>query len=312
MTRAERLARRRRRAARRRRAGLAGALLVAIVAVAGTALATHSEPTSHLGQADAALTELRTALGRIQDALDTSGDARPALADARAALDWAVAERGLDGGGFRHDAQDAAGPYLADSLAMSRALLALYRATGERAALARAARAADFIDARFRGRSGYVGASTASPIAAIATIDDNISIARHANLLSRYTGDARHRAMAKHAFAHLARRDVALSRLTDAGILIADREINRDPLHLTVVGDKRDPAAAALYAACLRVAGSYKRLDWWDRSEGPLPNPDVAYPPVKTAAAFVCTEQRCSLPIRKPEDVAAFLADSPP
>ena len=36
---------------------------------------------------------------------------------------WALAERALPGGGFRHDANDAAGPYLGDTLAMGRALM---------------------------------------------------------------------------------------------------------------------------------------------------------------------------------------------
>jgi uncharacterized protein YyaL (SSP411 family) len=65
-----------------------------------------------------------------------------------------------------------------------------------------------------------------------------------------------------------------------------------------------------MFQAVLRVPGSYKRLEWWDRGEGPLPNPDVEYPPLKRAAAFVCTNRRCSVPLYKPEDVAQFLAES--
>ena len=38
----------------------------------------------------------------------------------------------IDGGGFRHDAMDVAGPYLGDSVAAARLFLALYAATGER------------------------------------------------------------------------------------------------------------------------------------------------------------------------------------
>ncbi len=239
-----------------------------------------------------------------------TGDAS-ALADARAALDWALRERARDDGGFRHDARDAAGPYLADTLSMGRAMLAMYRVTGERDWLSRAGRAADFVDANFRARAGFAAAARgASPIAPVPQIDENIALARFANLLSRYDGQDAHRALARHALSWLAAPEVALSRLTEAGILLADREINGEPLHLTVIGPRDDDATRALHQACLRVGATYKRLDWWDRAEGPLPNPDVAYPPLKRPAAFVCTNQRCSVPIVKPEDVATFIAES--
>jgi uncharacterized protein len=241
---------------------------------------------------------------------EVTGD-RTALDAAVAAVRWAQAERALPKGGFRHDAKDSAGPYLADAMAMGRALLQLYRATGERTWLTAAGTTADFIESQFRANSGYASAARGtSPIAPIAQIDENIALARFANLLARYTAAPTHQAIAKHALQHLARRDVALSRLTEAGILLADTEINGEPIHLTVIGPKADTQTAALFDACLRVAGSFKRLDWWDRSEGPLPNPDVNYPPLKKPAAFVCTNQRCSTPILKPEDVAAFLAET--
>ncbi len=34
-----------------------------------------------------------------------------------------------------------------------------------------------------------------------------------------------------------------------------------------------------------------------------MPNADVQYPPLPKAAAFVCTNKRCSLPIFQPEKV---------
>ncbi len=251
--------------------------------------------------------------GTIAEALavlhEVSGEAG-ALASAEAGARWALQERVLPGGGFRHDEKDAAGPYLADTLAMGRAFLQLYRASGRREWLAHAANAAGFIEKNFRATSGYAsGARGALPIAPLPFVDENIQLARFANLLARYTGDAAHTAIAKHAYAWLARPDVALERLTETGVLLADRELNRDPLHLTVIGAKADATSAALYDACLRVAGAYKRLDWWDRDEGPLPNPDVAYPKLKRPAAFVCTENTCSTPIFVPGQVATFLAE---
>jgi uncharacterized protein len=144
----------------------------------------------------------------------------------------------------------------------------------------------------------------------VAQIDENIAAARFANLLAHYTGKDAYRSLAHHALAHLAREDVALSRLTEAGILLADEELGRDPLHLTIQGGKDDPAAQALFAAALRIPAAYKRLEWWDRREGPLPNPDIRYPELSRAAAFVCTARRCSLPIHRDEDIAGFLAEA--
>ena len=87
------------------------------------------------------------------------------------------------------------------------------------------------------------------------------------------------------------------------GVLLTDRELAQEPVHITIVGAKNDPAAAALHAAARRYGAVYKRLDWWDKSEGPLPNPDVTYPSLGKAAAFACTEGTCSLPVFDPAKV---------
>jgi len=233
-----------------------------------------------------------------------------ALAEARQAAEWIVVHRSLPGGGFRHDASDAAGPYLGDTLAMGRAFLALYRATAERAWLARANAALEFISTRFRTPSGFASAQKSGPIAATVQTAENISLARFANLASRYTGKEAQREVARRAFAYVAQPRIALDAITEPGVLLAADEAARDPLHLTVVGAKSDASAKALFASLQRLPGAYKRIEWWDRAGDALPNPDVAYPATKRAAAFVCTENRCSLPIFRPDDVARFVVDS--
>lgn len=252
--------------------------------------------------------------GQLIEALATWGELggdENSIDEGKKAADWIVAHRALPNGGFRHDEQDAGGPFLGDTLAMGRAFLALYRATGDRTWLTRASAAADFIAADFsRPGGGFVTAKSSGPIAALPQMEENISLARFANLLARYDGKKEHGDLAESALRYLASPRVALSEITEPGILLADDEFHSDPLHLTVSGGKDDPAARDLFSTLQHLPQWYKRIEWWDRTEGPLPNPDVGYPPTKRAAAFVCTANRCSLPIYGSADVLEFLKTS--
>jgi hypothetical protein len=91
------------------------------------------------------------------------------------------------------------------------------------------------------------------------------------------------------------------------GILLADGELAGDPPHATVVGPKGDSRARALFLAALSYPGSYKRIEWFDQTEAPLPFMDVDYPPVKEPAAFLCIDGRCSSPIRCAASILAKL-----
>ena len=239
---------------------------------------------------------------------EATGEA-DALERARRAATWVLANRALPGGGFRHDEKDVAGPYLGDTLAMGRACLALYRASAERRWLDCARASVVFIEATFkRDRAGYVSArAEPGPVKPIPQFEENIKLARFANLLSHYTGDAAERNVAEHALRYLATDAVHGPEAEIAGVLLADRELASDPLHLCVVGAKGDPQAAKLFAAAQRETSGYKRIEWWDRGEGPLPNPDVQYPPRKTAAAYVCSDSSCSAPLLEPADLERYL-----
>lgn len=229
------------------------------------------------------------------------------------AADRMLETRALPAGGFRHDRRDDGGPFLADSLAMGRGLLALYRVTAERRWLLSAAATGDFIAAHFVSKRGFdSAAATASPIASGSNIDEVMATTRFLNVLARYTGSSEHLRAAHHGMRWLAADAVALARYTESGILLLDTEIAGAPLHLTIRGSKSDPNAVALFRAALQVPGGFRRVEWWDSAEGPLMNSDVKYPELKYAAAFVCTARTCSTPIRKPGDIAAYLAESVP
>lgn len=233
---------------------------------------------------------------------ETGGDEQ-ALALARDAMNWTMTHRKLKGGGFRHGQTDQGGPYLSDTLAMGRASLALYRATAERQWLAHAEQAARFIAKNFRGAgAGFVSArATAGPVRPLPDVAENISTARFFNLLSHYLGDAALKSQAEHAMKFLSAYAEGLV-VEEAGILLTDEELSNDPAHYTVLGSKQDATAQALFSEARRTAGGYKRVEWWDKAEGRLPNPDVTYPQFAKSAGFVCVAGRCSLPSFTPEN----------
>jgi hypothetical protein len=239
---------------------------------------------------------------------DVTGDPA-ALAAATRAAAWVIAQRALPGGGFRHDLKDAGGPYLDDTLAMGQAFLALYRSTGERQWLTHAGAAMDYIAKEFRDARGGFAAAPAPAGATgvfrdpVRTIEENAAVARFANLLNRYTAEARYRKTALHAAKFLAAATAGLDA-PRTEVLLADRELAAAPIHITVVGGKSDPSARALHAAALGFPAGYLQVDWWDRAEGPLPNPEIQYPKLARAAAFACTQGSCSNPVFEPQSIA--------
>jgi uncharacterized protein len=233
---------------------------------------------------------------------DVTGD-DAALQTAGRAARWAIAQRSLSGGGFRHDAVDRGGPFLDDTLSMTQAFIALYRSSGEREWLEHATAGLGFIESQFRDpQAGYVTAR--APAGATGVFrqpvllpEQNAALARVAVLISHYTGNDRYRKQAEHGMKYLIGYAQANDRELRAEILLADHELATSPIHITVVGGKHDPAAQQLHAAAVRYPAEYLQVDWWDRAEGPLPNPEIQYPKLERPAAFVCTATACSTPV---------------
>ena len=226
---------------------------------------------------------------------------------------WAMANRALPGGGFRHAEQDKAGPYLADNVEMAKALLALHRSTGEREWLAHARAAADFIANSFidPATGGFVvsAAPDASQLTKpIKQREDNVTAVRMFNLLSSYTGANRYREIAEAGMGYLTSPPIldAYGFLPD--VLLAEDELRNEPVHVTIVGAKDDPRSAALYRAALAYPLVNKRAEWWDKREGNLANADVDYPGFPDGpAAFACTSTFCSFPVTDPAEIPAQL-----
>jgi uncharacterized protein YyaL (SSP411 family) len=226
---------------------------------------------------------------------------------------WALANRALSGGGFRHAEQDKGGPYLADNVEMAKALLALHRSTGEREWLTQAQATADFIALTFvdPATGGFV--VSASPEARQLTKpvkqrEDNVTAVRMFSLLSSYTGESRYREIAEAGMGFLTSPPIldAFGFLPD--VLLAEDELRNEPVHVTIVGAKDDPRSAALYKAALAYPLPNKRAEWWDKREGKLANIDVDYPDYPDGpAAFACTSTFCSYPVTEPNEIAPQL-----
>jgi uncharacterized protein YyaL (SSP411 family) len=224
---------------------------------------------------------------------------------------WVIAHRSLKDGGFSHDDHDAAGPYLGDTVAMGEGFLALYQVTGNRDWLKRAETAQDFIAANFPAETGagFVTSKTSTDRAykPHPDRDENAQVARFANMLANYTGDNEAKETATRAMRYLATREIATDDLS-APVLLAEMQFTHFPEHITVVGGKNDAAAQALFRAALRTGISYKRVEWWDPADGPLPRADVQYPSLTYAAAFLSTSSTLSPPISDPQILATLSA----
>lgn len=224
-------------------------------------------------------------------------------------------KRSLPSGGWRHDSANQSGPFLGDALSMGRALLALYAATGDHAWLDRASSTADFIvdrctnleyDAKSSGvvTTAYSDANVADPKP---EFDENVAVARFANLLAHYEASTSHRRLAECAMRYLVTPEIARKRgAYCGGLLLADTEMNSDPLHVVVVGGKDDPVAKKLFTAATRYPVVYKQVEWQDKKEPPL-HKEITYPDIPKAAAYICTNGACSAPIYNPEELAPHI-----
>lgn len=227
----------------------------------------------------------------------------------RAALAINASHRLVDHN-YVHGTDDSSTGYFSDSLHMAAALLQLYKVTGDKNWLVQAENTARIIARKFRASSaGYLTGSPLpdSPVQPTRHLEENIKATRFFNLLAQYTGDEYFNHAAEHAMRYLATEKVAFSRIEDSGILIAATEMAQSAVHFTVVGMRQDPMAQALHRVAMDQPGWYKRLEWWDKTEGPLRNADVTYPSYERAAGFVCVDRLCSAPAFSPEQYAAMI-----
>jgi uncharacterized protein YyaL (SSP411 family) len=240
------------------------------------------------------------AVASLTTLYDATAD-KTLLDAAQRAYDWTLANRRAPNGGFAHSRASDDDTHLGDTLAMAEAAMALYRSTAERRYLADAARFATVIAHDNKDPAGGYMVRAPEPGAKgvlakpVKQIDENVAVVRLLNLLARNTGNSTFREDAEHGMRYLLQ--LAENDLVVPGALLADRELGREPAHVTIVGAKSDPEAQALYAAARTYPTRYLRIEWLDPREGPLPAGDVEYPEMPQAAAFACANGTCSLPV---------------
>ena len=234
------------------------------------------------------------------------------LQAAERALDWTLEYRRAPNGGLGHARAADDDTHLGDTLAIAEAALALYRSTAERRHLALAIELGEVILRDHADAAGGFMVRRPDPGAkgVLATpvrqVDENVATVRLLNLLARQTAKRTFREGAEHGMRYL----IALAEddLVLPGALLADRELGREPAHVTIVGAKDDPAARALYETARLYPTRYLRIEWLDHREGPLPAADIEYPEMPQAAAFACANGACSVPVFTPEEVHRIVA----
>lgn len=235
------------------------------------------------------------------------------LDDALRSASWIEKNRALPGSGFKHGAADKDGPFLGDSLGMAQAYLNLYMVSADKQWLSKAEQTGSFIKETFQDKNASTpGFFSTKPkagtvLSPFKDLTENIQATRFFNLLSHYTGNKAQKDVAAKSMQFIASPVSTGNYVNYSGILTADYEYNRDPLHITVVGNKDDPLSKELFLTGLKYFSVYKRIEWWDKREGAMPNPDVEYPQMQKPAAFICTNKRCSLPIFKPEKITEII-----
>lgn len=238
---------------------------------------------------------------------------REALDAAVKAGDALVATHRLDDGSFGHGprAQTPGLSYLRDQAAMGRAVLALYRVTGDARWLAHGKVLGELVVTRLQDERGGFYAHTPDPEAVGVfaerrkPLEENGLTARFLLLLDRYLdGDGSK---------PTAYREAALRALTALGdpktieaegrivgtYLLALEEAMMPTVDITVVGDLGDGGTTqALFDAALAFAEPRAILE--------VSAPGVRYPDIGKPAVYLCTQTACSSPITKPERFAAL------
>ena len=165
-------------------------------------------------------------------------------------------------GGYLSNIMTSKPVHLADTLAMARAMLQLYRATLDERYLQHACESAIFIHKNFKhSLCGYNTRVSSNKDSSVPRqIDENISFIRFVNLLSHYNNNPLLKKITKHGLCYLYIPEVATARMEEAGILLIDRETLAAPLTVNIKGKKDHATVKEFINIAHRYPGWYKLL----------------------------------------------------
>jgi uncharacterized protein YyaL (SSP411 family) len=194
---------------------------------------------------------------------------------------------------------------LSDQTHIGLALLAAYSATGQRQYMSQAVELADYVltelrDAELGGffdlaeeaiKTGAVGLREIS-------CQDNIAVSRFMTRLYRFTELKEYTEAAEGAL-----RVCAAAMTDNPEFALAVDDLLHYPLTLAVVGTPSESATDALLVAANRFYAPGKVVIPLDPALGPPAVGSFTYPEDRTAI-YACIEERCTLPIEDPGELA--------
>jgi len=78
-------------------------------------------------------------------------------------------------------------------------------------------------------------------------------------------------------------------------------------MHITIVGSKNDLLAKQLYMTALSYKNNSTIIEWLAVGEQAKDYPEIKFPILKTAAAYVCINHHCSFPILTPNQFSGII-----
>lgn len=210
-------------------------------------------------------------------------------------VDQMVANASLSAGGYKHELDASSKKItLLDSVNMARAFLSMYEITTDVDWLYMVRNAADYV--------------LASNLKA-SSISERVFLLRSMNLFYHYLGKKEYKDYAISLMKPLLAGQIMPDASQAAALILADYELSKDPLHITIVAPKENKTGQELFEVALGYPSLYKRVEWFDHSQGDLLNHDIDYPQLPRAAAFVCVNKTCSMPSYDAESLSNMLEE---
>ena len=193
----------------------------------------------------------------------------PSLALAKQAMQQIKQDCYTTNHGWKADSLATQSLYLTDNVAMARAALQLYRVTLIDDYLNMACQTMDYIQKQFRHQeSGFTTLINCSHQKTTPRqIDENIALGRAANLLFHYCSSNKYQHMAEHVMRYLSIREVATSRIEEAGILLLDNEMRNKPITFYFRGNRLLLNDSPLFRLILTFPGWYKTIRFIESTE---------------------------------------------